>query len=371
MSFPGVHAVFPRVPPRAGMYESFYLRAVSPREPVGVWIRYTVHKPPGQPPRGSLWCTVFDASRGRPFMHKLTTEALAVPPGGWIAVGDAHLGPGRAEGACGPARWSLRVVSPEPELRHLPRHWMYRAPLPRTKLTSPSPAACFQGTIVLSSSPAPHRSSPPTPARTIELDGWRGMIGHNWGTEHAERWIWLHGIDFHEPAGSSPGAPRDLDEAPRGTGDVQGPRDAPAWVDVAIGRLRIAGRTTPWVANGALSLDGERPERCRLSLPGARGLMVEGYVRTPPETHAGWRYADPDAHPDPDPNANAEPDRSQIGSSQVGRHDVSNCSIASLTLVVRRPGLPARTLRTPHGAAYELGMRERDHDIPIAPFPDD
>ena len=29
------------------MYESFYLRAVSPEEPVGVWIRYTVHKRPG------------------------------------------------------------------------------------------------------------------------------------------------------------------------------------------------------------------------------------------------------------------------------------------------------------------------------------
>jgi hypothetical protein len=351
----GVHPVFPGVPRRAGMYESFYLRAVSPREPVGVWVRYTVHKPPGQPPRGSLWCTVFDAARGRPFMHKLTTDALSVPRDGWIAVGDAHLGPGRAEGTCGEARWSLRITSPEPELRHLPRPWMYRAPLPRTKLTSPAPAARFEGTIVLSSSPAPDRSSPSAPDRaspsasnrTIELDGWHGMVGHNWGAEHAERWIWLHGIDFQETA---------------------------AWVDVAIGRLRVAGRTTPWVANGALSLDGERhrlgglgargllvaetPERCQLSLPGAEGLTVDGYLRTPPEALAGWRYADPDG------------DRSPGDRAPSGQHDVSNCSIAALTLVVRRPGLPARTLRTAHGAAYELGMRERDHGVPIAPFPD-
>ncbi len=345
------------------MYESFYLRAVSPREPVGVWIRYTVHQPPGQPPRGSLWCTVFDAARGRPFMHKLTTDALAVPPGGWIAVGDAHLGPTRAEGACGTARWSLRIASPEPELRHLPHRWMYRAPLPRTKLTSPSPAARFEGTVVLSSPPAADRSNPPAPDRTIELDGWHGMVGHNWGAEHAERWIWLHGIDFCETAEGSHGARRDIGEASHGT-DAQSLGDLLAWVDVAIGRLRVAGRTTRWVANGALSLDGKRhrlgglgargllvaetPERCQLSLPGAKGLTVDGYVRTPPETHAGWRYADPDG----------------------AGHDVSNCSIAALTLVVRRPGLPARTLRTAHGAAYELGMRERDHGIPIAPFPD-
>ncbi|MEA2334877.1 MAG: hypothetical protein QOG40_1367, partial [Solirubrobacteraceae bacterium] len=45
--------MFASAPPRKGMYESFYLRAVSPREPVGVWIRHTVHKPPGEKPRGS------------------------------------------------------------------------------------------------------------------------------------------------------------------------------------------------------------------------------------------------------------------------------------------------------------------------------
>ena len=30
--------------------------------------------------------------------------------------------------------------------------------------------------------------------RTIAVDGWRGVIGHNWGSQHAERWIWLHGL---------------------------------------------------------------------------------------------------------------------------------------------------------------------------------
>jgi hypothetical protein len=35
------------------------------------------------------------------------------------------------------------------------------------------------------------------------------------------------------------------------------------------------------------------------------------------------------------------------------------------------PGESApRTLRSPHGGAYELGMRERDHGVPLAPFPD-
>jgi hypothetical protein len=328
MASTGIHPVFPGVARRAGMYESFYLRAVSPEEPLGLCIRYTVHKRPGQRPRGSLWCTFFDGDGGRPFQHKLDVEAPAIPATGWIALGEARFGPELATGACGGARWSLRISTSEPELRQLPSAWMYRAPLPRTKLTSPAPAARFDGVIEL----------PGSPSRTVELRGWRGMIGHNWGSEHAERWIWLHGIDFAE--------------------------DSTAWLDVAIGRIRVAGRLTPWVANGVLSLAGRRHRlgglaargllvaatagRCRLSLPGAEGLVVEAHVDSPAGAIAGWRYADPDG----------------------GAHDVANCSIAALALTVNRPGERSRTLRTAHGAAYELGMRERDHGVPIAPFPD-
>jgi hypothetical protein len=339
-------AMYPKTPLRSGMYESFYLRAVAPEEPVGVWIRHTVHKRPGRTPRGSVWCTVFDARQARPYMHKLTSDELAVPPGGWIAVGEpgdgdasgpahpegAHregaiLGPGEARGSCGAARWQLSFASQEPELRHLPREWLYRTPLPRTKLTSPAPAASFAGTLELAG------------RDTVELAGWRGMIGHNWGSEHAERWIWLHGIGF--------------DEAPE------------AWLDVALGRLKIAGRMTPWVANGALSLEGgryrvgglaarglrvaETPRGCLLTLKGQHGLVIEARVQVPGGSAAGWRYADP----------------------VKGEHNVVNCSIASLELTLKLPGSEAlRTLRTSHGAAYELGMRERDHGVPIAPFPD-
>lgn len=320
--------MFPSTPTEAGMYESFYLRAVSPERPVGVWVRCTVHKRPGRAPAGSVWCTVFDASQGAPpgpFMHKETTERLSVPDAGWIAIGDTSMGPGACEGSCGPASWSLRFTSEEPELRHLPHSLLYRTPVPRTKLTSPSPSAVFEGSLQL-------------PGRSLDLSGWRGMVGHNWGAEHAERWIWLHGIAFD-------GAPS-------------------SWLDVAIGRILVGGRMSPWVANGALCLEGrrmrlggllarglrvaERPRRCSLHIPGERGLSVEAHVEAPEGATAGWRYADPDG----------------------GEHDVLNCSVAALTLTARHKGEPAQTLRSPHGAAYELGMREHDHRIPIAPFSD-
>jgi hypothetical protein len=326
-------AIFPGIPMRAGMYESFYLRAVDPREPVGVWIRNTVHKRPGLAPLGSVWCTIFDAGDGRPFMHKLTSAALSSPPDGWIAIGDAGsegalFAPGQARGTCGGASWTLRWAAQTPELRHLPREWLYRAALPRTKLTSPAPAAVFDGSVELAG------------GRRLELEGWRGMVGHNWGSEHAERWIWLHGIGFRE----SPDA----------------------WLDVALGRIKLAGRLTPWVANGSVFLNGRRrrlgglgarglrvneaPDECTLELPGEGGSRVRARVGVPAGAAAGWRYADPDG----------------------GEHDVVNCSVASLELSVSSPedgGSPAE-LTTAHGAAYELGMRERDHGVPIAPFAD-
>jgi hypothetical protein len=330
-----VHAQFPNAPLDTGMYESFYLRAVSPEEPLGAWIRYTVEKAPGLAARGSLWVTVFDASAGAPFMYKQSSDELAVPGDGWIAIGgDSRFGPTLAQGCIrlgegaspdpnpgsspppgdpgeeklGEIRWELNIRRPDaPELRHFKQSWLYKSPLPRTKLTSPEPAASFDGTIEL-------------PGRTLRMNGWRGMVGHNWGAEHAARWIWLHGIDFRE--------------------------DSSAWLDVALGRVLVAGRLTPWMASGAVCIDGRRsrlgglsPGRCSLTLPGEHGLMLEAHVDTPPGSSAEWRYSDPGAH---------GPD---------GEHDVVNCSVAALALNVRPPGEAATTLHTAHGAAYELGMR--------------
>jgi hypothetical protein len=260
-------------------------------------------------------------------MHKLTSAELSVAPGGWISIdGHASMGPTQAHGTCGPAKWSLRFAADEPGLSHLSPRLLYRAPLPRTKLSSPAPAARFDGIFELEGRSA------------IELRDWRGMIGHNWGSEHAERWIWLHGIDFRE--------------------------DERAWLDVALGRILIAGRMTPWVANGAISLEGRRRrigglrarglrvaegvEGCELELSGEHGLRVGVHAEVPAGSAAGWRYADPDG----------------------SEHDVVNCSIASLRLELRSPGEPLRVLHSDHGGAYELGMRERDHGVALAPFPD-
>jgi hypothetical protein len=308
---------WPGVRAGRGHYESYFLRAVHPTEPRGVWIRYTVSVPPGGPATGQLWCTLFDRGRSRTSAIRVDVAEPATGNGTWIRLGDSTFGAdgavGWASSPSGNARWSLVASSAQPSLRHLPRGWMYRARLPRTKPLSITPAAVFDGTLEVD-------------GETVEVAGWPGMIGHNWGEQHAERWIWLHGLGF---AG----------------------RGADTWMDVAIGRVRLGPVITPWVANGALCLDGERfvlgglgsrvtvaetADSCVLRIPGI-WATVTASVSAPTEAFARWDYANPD-----------------------GRvHDVVNCSVADLAIRVERPGRDVLELIAPSRAVYELGVPAR------------
>jgi hypothetical protein len=309
-------ARFPAVPPEAGHYESFYLKACHPAEPLGVWIRYTVHKRPGAAPNGSLWVTLFDGTADGPRAHKATLPAPTTADA-WIRIGESSMRDGAAVGSIDGAEWDLRFSSSEPPLFHLPRAWMYRTKLPRTKLLSPVPAARFDGTLNVD-------------GRFLSVDGWPGVIGHNWGAQHAERWIWLHGL----------------------TADGD-------WLDAALGRVRLGPWTTPWIASGAISMGGRRhqlggprhrpsvreaPESCDFALSGD-GVTVRGSVSAPRKDFVGWVYADPDG----------------------SEHHTVNCSIAAMHLDVTGTERARLDLS---GAAYELGMRERDHGVVIQPFGD-
>ena len=69
MAEPRTRARFPEAAPEAPHYESLYLKACRPGGGLGVWVRYTVLKPPGAPAAGSLWCTLFDADAPGPGAH--------------------------------------------------------------------------------------------------------------------------------------------------------------------------------------------------------------------------------------------------------------------------------------------------------------
>jgi len=322
---------FPEVAAKAGHYESFYIKACRPGGGQGIWIRHTVHKRPGAEPNASIWLTLFDRDADGPRATKVTVPAaqLSAPVGSWIRVEGAEIGPGRAGGSIATealrASWELSFVGDAEPCKYLPAEWLYGAPLPRTKFVAPVPIARFGGRLEVD-------------GEEIELDGWPGMVGHNWGTEHAERWVWLEGTGFAD--------------------------DPDAYFDAGAARIAIGRWTTPWLPSGMLVLDGEAhrlggfgkirsasvaesTDACEFVLPG-RDVVVRGRVSAPQKDFVGWVYADPEGP----------------------EHNTLNCSVADLELTVERPGKPPRRLELPAGAAYELGMRETDHGVPIQPYPD-
>ncbi|MEA3035948.1 MAG: hypothetical protein QOH04_1713 [Sphingomonadales bacterium] len=315
----------------AGHYESFYIKATEPGGGRSVWLRYTVHKRPSEAPTASLWLTLFDTKASGPRATKATFGAaeLGAPEGTYIKIDGAELVPGSASGSIsgdGPeASWDLRFTDGRETLYHLPYERLYTSALPRTKLLSPYPASHFDGELVIG-------------GERVLLAGWPGMVGHNWGSEHAERWIWLQASDLGGR-----------------TGD---------YIDAAIGRVKIGRWTTPWVANGQIVLDGEPlrlggltsaygtevdegPAACELLLPG-RNVRVKASVKADPKDVVAWVYADP----------------------KGPEHNTLNCSISDLRLDVERPGHKTATVEVSKAAAYELGSRDTDHGIALQPFAD-
>jgi hypothetical protein len=292
-----------------------------------VWIRYTVHKRPKEPPKGFVWFTLFDAADGVR-ASKVEGPNPRARRDSYIQLGESTLGPGRAAGAAASpqldASWELAFHGTAPPVCHLPR-WAYNAPLPRTKLLSPHPAVTFSGWVRAGE-------------RIIKLEDWPGTVGHNWGSEHARRTIWIHGTGFagHEDA----------------------------WLDLAFARVKVGLVTTPWVGNGVLCLEGRRHrlggltrlhgteveetvERTVFTIPGD-GLELTGSVGAQREDFVGWIYAQP----------------------RGGERQTINSSIADLRLAVIPAEAEPFTLEVAGGAAYELQMEERYDPIPVQPFPD-
>jgi hypothetical protein len=200
---------------------------------------------------------------------------------------------------------------------------LYRAPLPRTKATSPVPDLDATGSLTVDDT-------------EVDLTGWTGMLGHNWGTEHAARWIWLRAAGL--------GA------------------DESGWIDAVLARVRVGPALTPWTGFGALSLDGERhrlggllgrgtrvalrPDGADITLTGS-GVRVTTQATVPLAATVGWEYADPGGH----------------------RHEVVNSSVAAMSVEVERDGR-RQPFQPARRGVLEVGGDTRAFDVPLQPFAD-
>ena len=299
-------AALPAVPAQKGLRVVLPARRRPRRRPLGAWIRHTVFKRPGGPPTGALWCTLFDA--GAPAARGQAV-APRPAPGDWLDDRRQRLRPGgrararRGAGAAPPGSWAS-------------------APPPRRCATSRARGCTARRCRARSS-----RARCPTRRRRPRRgDGERSSTaGAAWS--------------------ATTGAPSTPSAGSGSTGSVRGARRARGWTSrsAASGSARCM---TPWIANGALSLGGER---LRLGGRGARarrrrapqgGTVEAGGVRSrcaAPQI-VSWIYADPAG----------------------GEHHSTNCSIAAVELARRRPHAAHRARRRlgarhPRGAARRRG----------------
>ena len=262
----------PRAPVQAALYESHYLTAADPAGGRAVWLRYTSDKRAGEPPRGSLWCTFFTPER--PPVARRTADPKILPapgPGEWAQIDGGAIGRAAARGELEDCSWSLSWQAHTPPLPYLPARRLYDRRLPRSNGAAIVPDATFAGRLEAA-------------GETVDLAGWRGMIGHNWGADHADRWIWLHGCWL-------------------------GARDSGRWVDLILARVSVGPWLSPWLPAGALELDGRRRlirataarglrvridgERLDLELPRVDGGGLRIRTESPRQRTVEWDYPTP------------------------------------------------------------------------------
>lgn len=309
-----------------GRYESWFLSArdAEPgRLPRALWIRHTRHRAANATESSAaLWCTLFDH-----LGPQSVKQSLPEFPARAAAGPDGFHGEARARGRM--ASWELTLSGNEPPLRHLRPSALYRLPLPRTKVEAPLPDGIASGRVVLD-------------GRVQEVVGWRATAGHNWGAEHADRWVWLHATGFED--------------------------EPEAWLELTLARVRLGGATSPWIANGALSLGRERMRLGGLGhIPGVRVVASPGRLEAiVPGERANIRVA---VHSDL--NQVAAFRYAGVGSDPVaGEREVLHAGLAEVHLNVRRSGRPTMELATACGGAYELGGREFTNAVALQPYPD-
>jgi hypothetical protein len=169
-----------------GHVESWFLKANDPTGRRALWLKWTIwagDRAPGQAV-AEAWAVAFGTSRGHiatkstvPFERATFARGAlgATIDGCTLAPESAR---GRVESGGRSIGYDLTIAPLEAGYRMYPARWMYTGPIPSQKLVSPIPHARIAGRVEVD-------------GETWSLEGWPGMVGHNWG-RHTESYVWGH-----------------------------------------------------------------------------------------------------------------------------------------------------------------------------------
>ena len=322
-----------------GAVESWFLKANDPADPRrAFWLKFTLLVAPGpdrraRPPLAEVWAIRFDgdgthrAGKG----SFLASESTLGTGGLDVQVGSCQLGPGTVRGAVGEGASRIEfdltfdygADGGQVPMFGFPAAWMYEAGFPKSKLYTSCPTTSFSGRLAAGDD-------------VWTIDGWRGMLGHNWGRTHTPKYHWAQCSLF--------------------TGD-DGPEEAV--FEGFSGKIALGPFLSPWMSAAVLRFRGE--EILLNSLTGLFGNRVEvgSYrwscilsggpwravwrVEAPRQDFVGLRYFDPDGR----------------------ENHCLNSKIATCSLELEKGGARVASLRGERSCAYEILTRRHDHGVTV------
>ncbi len=313
---------------KRGHVESYFFRLNSPDSKRALWLKATAFVPRGKPEGSTAEAWVIAFTRGgKPTALKssIPLKEAVFPREGEdelnIDTNDFTVSNNRLSG-----KWEngkheiscdLKMQVHENPMELFFHKKLYTMRFPKTKLVTPAPVATFDGEYVVD-------------GERVEVKGWKGMGGHNWGSEHTPVYVWcqINSWDGNE--------------------DIV--------FEGVTARARMGRRLTPSMTIVTIKAEGETfsfngPIRMFLN----RGLIgpmkwnfsagddiegVSGEVVASPAESAGLYYRNPDG-------------------SVI---HCLNSKLASAKLALKRPGKP-ETILTSNQAALELGSPDKCYGV--------
>jgi hypothetical protein len=297
-----------------GIYESNYLKANSPDGERALWIKHNALVPVEGTGVGEFWAIAYRRGAAPVVVKREVawSEVDADASALRLACGDISLAPDRARGKIASIAWDVRLSGVQPALFHLPYARMYTGSFPKKKLLTPQPNLRFDGELTVA-------------GERWAVDGWVGLRGHNWGTEHAHSYAY-------------------------GSVNAWDDGSAERTVDGFTVRIRLGGRTSPWLTAAVGRAPEVRKNRLRHWLgagsveltrwearwPRARGGQpVRLEMTADPSTYAGLRYAHPDGRESYCYNTKFADVRYEVG----GERWTSRCGELEVLLPEPAPGI--------------------------------
>ena len=171
---------------RGGHVESYFLKLNDPEGRRALWIKATIlARVRGAAPVAEAWAIAFDRSTDHLGAKEVVPfESARFSPADLdVRVSDLAISAGKIEGSVTSngrrIEVSLGFTTTSRPLVLFPSARMYEGPIPSSKLVSPYPDARFTGHYAVD-------------GERVEVAGWRGMQGHNWGKRHTELYAWAH-----------------------------------------------------------------------------------------------------------------------------------------------------------------------------------